>query len=155
MAENIPAANAVWRLKKAEDGSIFGPVSLETLKEWADSAQIAPDDHIDQSDDQWQPAPQTPFLEMVWEVTLESGQPYGPTTGGTLAEFLKEGLVTPKTEVTHATTGESKLLGAMAIDASSSAARPSAPEPAAVSSNISPEDLAPANPSRPGMVGAD
>ena len=103
----------IWRIKKAADNSIYGPVDMETLKEWADSAQIAPDDMIDESDENWRLAPEIDFLEMLWLVKLPSGEIYGPTTVGTLREFINEDLVTEKTLATHGKTHQSLPLAAL------------------------------------------
>jgi len=103
----------IWRIKKAADNSIYGPVDMETLKEWADSAQIAPDDMIDESDENWRLAPEIDFLEMLWLVKLPSGEIYGPTTVGTLREFINEDLVTEKTLATHGKTHQSLPLTAL------------------------------------------
>jgi len=103
----------VWRVKKAPDNSIYGPVDLDTLKEWADSAQIAPEDMVDESDENWRAAPEVDFLEMLWMVKLSTGEMYGPTTVGTLREFINEGLVTEKTLATHGKTNQSLPLTAL------------------------------------------
>jgi len=102
-----------WRIKKAPDNSIYGPVDVETLKEWANSAQVAPEDMVDESDENWRIAPEIDFLEMVWLVKLPGGETYGPTTVGTLREFINEGLVTEKTLVTHGKTHQSLPLTAL------------------------------------------
>lgn len=106
-------APMLWRVRKGPDKSIYGPVDLETLKEWANSAQIAPDDMVDESDDNWRAATQIEILEMLWLVKLSSGENYGPTTVGTLREFINEGLVTEKTLATHAKTNQSLPLTAL------------------------------------------
>jgi ribosomal protein L19E len=106
-------APILWRVKKAPDNSIYGPVDQETLKEWANSAQIAPDDLIDESDEKWRAAPEIEFLEMLWMVKLPGGEIYGPTTVGTLREFINEGLVTEKTLATHGKTNQSLPLTAL------------------------------------------
>jgi len=103
----------MWRVKKAPDDSIYGPVDIETLKEWANSAQIAPDDRVDESDENWRAAPEIDFLEMLWLVKLPGGEIYGPTTVGTLREFINEGLVTEKTLATHGKTHQSLPLTAL------------------------------------------
>ncbi len=103
----------VWRVRKAPDSSIYGPVDTETLKEWANSAQIAPEDMIDESDENWRAAPEIEFLEMLWLVKLPGGQIYGPTTVGTLREFINEGLVNEKTPATHGKTNQSLPLAAL------------------------------------------
>ena len=103
----------LWRVKKGPDDSIYGPVDVETLKEWANSAQIAPDDMIDESDENWRVAPEIDFLEMLWLVKLPGGEIYGPTTVDTLREFINEGLVTEKTVATHGKTHQSLPLTAL------------------------------------------
>jgi hypothetical protein len=103
----------VWRLKKAEDDNIFGPVDESVLKAWADSAQIAPQDMVDKSDDNWQPAHAIPQLEMVWEVPLGDNKKYGPTTAGTLREFFQEGLLDETTEAHQVKTGEVKTIATL------------------------------------------
>jgi hypothetical protein len=105
--------NMVWRVKKAPDDAIYGPVDTEMLKEWANSAQIAPEDQIDESDEKWRPAPEIEFLEMLWVVKLPGGESYGPTTVGTLREFIHEGLVTDKTHASHCKTHQSLPLAAL------------------------------------------
>src|SRR5271156_5207606 len=106
-------APILWRVRKGPDNSIYGPVDVETLKEWANSAQIAPEDMVDESDDNWRRAPEIDFLEMLWLVKLPGGEIYGPTTVGTLREFINEGLVTEKTLVTHGKTNQSLPLTAL------------------------------------------
>jgi len=106
-------APILWRVRKGPDDSIYGPVDLETLKEWANSAQIAPEDMVDESDEQWRPAPEIDVLEMLWMVKLTSGEIYGPTTVGTLREFIHEGLATEKSLATHYKTNQSLPLAAL------------------------------------------
>ena len=100
-------------MRKAPDDSIYGPVDSELLREWANSAQIAPEDMVDESDENWRPAHDIEFLEMLWMVKLPDGVTYGPTTVGTLREFINEGLVTEKTLATHGKTHQSLPLAAL------------------------------------------
>jgi hypothetical protein len=111
--EAIDEASMPWRVRKGPDDSIYGPVDTEMLKEWANSAQIAPEDMIDESDENWRAAPEIEFLEMLWLVKLPGGESYGPTTVGTLREFINEGLVNEKTPATHAKTHQSLPLAAL------------------------------------------
>ncbi len=103
----------LWRVKKAPDDTIYGPVDGETLKEWANSAQIAPQDLVDESDENWRPAHEVEFLEMIWMVKLPDSENYGPTSVGTLREFIHEGLISEKTPATHAKTGQSLPVAAL------------------------------------------
>jgi ribosomal protein L19E len=109
----VEEAPLIWRVRKIADNSVYGPVDTEMLKEWANSAQVAPEDMVDESDEAWRPAPDIEFLEMLWMVKLPGGEIYGPTTVGTLREFINEGLVTEKTLATHSKTNQSLPLAAL------------------------------------------
>ena len=102
-----------WRIKKAPDNTIYGPVTDEVLKEWANSAQIAPQDLVDESDENWRPAAEVDFLEMLWMVQLPGEEVYGPTTIGTLREFIHETPTTEKTVATHVKTNQSLPIAAL------------------------------------------
>lgn len=106
-------SNQQWRLKKVEDGSVFGPVDESTLISWANSAQVAPGDQVDKGDDAWVPAPSLPFLKMEYEAELSETEKYGPTTLGTLREFLTEGLIHDSTRVTHVPSKKVTPAGAL------------------------------------------
>ena len=106
-------STAVWRVRKAPDDAIYGPVELSVLKEWANSAQVAPQDWVDQSDENWRLAPEVEFLEMLWIVHLPGEEIYGPTTIGTLREFIHERLITEKSVATHVKTNQSLPIGAL------------------------------------------
>ena len=118
-SEPVPVPEAevdptmVWRVKKLPDGSIYGPVDEATLKEWAGAAQISPEDLIDVSDENWVPAPQIEFLGMIWVVKLPGDEIYGPTSVGTLREFIAEGILTDKSIATNVLTTQSLPIGAL------------------------------------------
>jgi len=103
----------LWRVKKVADGSVYGPVDASTLKEWANSAQVAPQDQVDANDDHWRLAPEIEFLDMHWLVKLPDEEVYGPTTVGTLREFINEGLINEKTLSTHVKTNQSLPIAAL------------------------------------------
>jgi ribosomal protein L19E len=116
MSELLPPDSEkpmLWRVKKLSDSSVYGPVDEATLKEWANSAQVSPEDFVDFSDENWRPAPEIDFLEMLWIVTLPGDEVYGPTTVGTLREFIHEGLISEKTMVRHAKTTQSLPIAAL------------------------------------------
>lgn len=115
MSEPVPHTEspAQWRVKKASDNSIYGPVDGGMLKEWANSAQISPVDTVDMGDENWRPAPEIEFLDMHWIVKLPDEEVYGPTTVGTLREFIQEGLISEKTLATHAKTNQSLPIAAL------------------------------------------
>jgi ribosomal protein L19E len=103
----------LWRVKKMPENAIYGPVDETTLKEWANSAQVSPQDEVDISDENWRPATEVDFLEMLWVVTLPDDEVYGPTTVGTLREFIHEGLISEKTLATHVRTHQSLPVAAL------------------------------------------
>jgi hypothetical protein len=118
-AAETPAVEAefdptvIWRVKKLPDNSIYGPVDEATLKEWANAAQISPEDLVDSSDENWVPAPQIEALGMIWLVKLPGDEIYGPTSVGTLREFIAEGLITDKNIATNVNTTQSLPIGAL------------------------------------------
>ena len=103
----------LWRVKKFPGDSIYGPVDAATLKDWANSSQISPQDQIDISDENWRDATEIDFLEMLWLVTLPGDEVYGPTTVGTLREFIHEGLISEKTIATHVHNHQALPVGAL------------------------------------------
>ena len=102
-----------YRLKKANEEEIFGPLSQEKLRELAESALIAPDDLIDQGDNLWKRAPQLKFLGMVWTVETGAGVFYGPTTLGTIREFYGQGEIKLTDQLTHLESKVQKTVGAL------------------------------------------
>lgn len=102
-----------YRLRKADAEEIFGPLSEEKLKELAQSALIAPNDLVDTGNNEWKPAPEFDFLEMIWIVETGIGQSYGPTTLGTIREFYGQGEIKLVDRLIHAKTKEEKTVGSL------------------------------------------
>ena len=96
---------ATWYLLKAEDGTIFGPVSFEQLSAWAASAQVSPLDKVSSDQVTWMKAPMLPELHMDWLVELTSEQLYGPTSLGAVQEFLNQGEINSETTLINARDG--------------------------------------------------
>jgi len=83
------AATRQWFLRKHEDGTVFGPIIFEQLARWASSAQVAPRDSVSSDGENWMKAPMLAELGMDWIVEITSERLYGPTTLGSLREFLR------------------------------------------------------------------
>ena len=98
---DTPAAHQ-WFLRKHEDGSIFGPLTFDQLAFWASSAQVAPHDSISTDQRSWMKAPMLPELGMDWIVEVTSERLYGPTTLGSIREFLRLGEIDDDTSVINA-----------------------------------------------------
>jgi hypothetical protein len=97
-------------LRKHEDQSIFGPVPFAKAREWARSAQIAPQDSVSEDGINWVKAPMFPELEMDWLVQVQEDVYYGPTTVGAVLEFFTLGEINQHTVVINCKTAEEKLL---------------------------------------------
>jgi hypothetical protein len=97
--------NQSWFLRKHEDGSTFGPVRFDQIVRWAATAQIAPHDTLSNDRQTWLKAPMLTQLGMDWLVELTSEHYYGPTTLGTLQEFIRLGEIDGETLVINTRTG--------------------------------------------------
>lgn len=95
----------VWFLKKHENGEVFGPIRFEQIRDWAMSAQIHPQDTLSNDQVVWIKSPMVTELHMDWLVELDKEVLYGPTTSGTLLEFVASGEISPETLVIHCLDG--------------------------------------------------
>ena len=81
-----------WHLLKAADRVVHGPVSLDQLRSWAAEAKISPLDKVSQDGRQsWVRAPMIAELQMDWLIEMPDNYLYGPTSVGTIQEFLARG----------------------------------------------------------------
>jgi len=97
---------SMYRLQKVQTGRILGPMDLDHLKALANQSLIAPDDLIQVDECPRIKAPEVAGLEMLWWVEPLDGPRYGPTTAGTIAEFLQSGQLGGSELVTHARNKE-------------------------------------------------
>jgi len=105
------------RLRKPGDDEIYGPMDLEELKHLANTAYLAPEDKIAFGDSEdWKFAHECEDLGMFWIIEGENGSGYGPTSLGTVREFLVGGEVKKTDRLKQIKTGEvqsvEKVLGA-------------------------------------------
>lgn len=94
-----------WFLMKHDDGSVFGPINFEQLRQWAFEAQISPLDKLSTDEKTWVKAPMLPELAMDFLVEVSPDQFYGPTTIGAVREFLQAGEITDDTVITNCKDG--------------------------------------------------
>jgi hypothetical protein len=99
-----------WYLMKNDDGSIFGPISFELLRQWSLDAQISPLDKISNDEKSWIKAPMVPELGMDFLIEVTPDQFYGPTTLGAVREFLQAGEINSETPVTNCRDGVIRLV---------------------------------------------
>ena len=100
-----------WFLHKHADNHTFGPVTLDQLQFWANQAQISPLDKISPNGTSWMRAPMLEQLHMDYLLEVAPDQFYGPTTLGTVREFLATGEITTETRVTNCCTGKETTAG--------------------------------------------
>jgi hypothetical protein len=92
---------STWYLRKASDGSLFGPIPFDQLIQWAANAQISPLDRVSSDQQTWLKAPMVPELKMDYLIEVGEDQYYGPTTIGAIAEFFASNEITAETTVTN------------------------------------------------------
>lgn len=106
----VDAASSDWYLRKQGGSEAFGPVGFSQLQAWAESAQISPLDSVSPDGANWQRAPMLAELQMDWLIELGDGALYGPTTLGTLREFIRAGDITAESEIIDAVAGSRHLV---------------------------------------------
>lgn len=95
-----------WYLKKVAEDVVFGPAPLDQLRNWAAEAKISPLDLVSHDDRKtWQRAPTITDLQMDWLVELPDNFLYGPTSIGTLQEFLATGEIDDHVNVINTLDG--------------------------------------------------
>jgi hypothetical protein len=100
-----------WHLLKASDREVYGPTSLDQLKAWAAEAKISPLDKVSPDNKAtWQRAPMVAELQMDWLLEMPDSSLYGPTSVGTLQEFLATGEIEPHITVINCLTGNAARL---------------------------------------------
>lgn len=99
-----------WYLMKNEDGTIFGPINFELLRQWSLDAQISPLDKVSNDEKSWVKAPMVPELHMDFLIEVSPDQFYGPTTLGAVREFLQAGEINGDTPVTNCRDGSVRLV---------------------------------------------
>ena len=97
--------NNQWFLMKHDDGSVFGPVGFDQLRQWAVDAQISPLDKVSSDETTWIKAPMIPELAMDYLVEVSTDQYYGPTTLGAVREFLMIGEINSDSFLTNCKDG--------------------------------------------------
>lgn len=99
------------KLKKIAEGEIHGPMDMAELMELCQAAFVAPEDEVSFDDGDWKPAHEVPELEMNWIIRTAEGLEYGPTSSGTIREFLMVGEIDEETTVCHKKSEEEKTVG--------------------------------------------
>lgn len=100
-----------WYLLKFASNEIFGPASLAQLRTWATEAKISPMDRVsNDSRKTWQRAPMVTELQMDWLIEMPDNFLYGPTSVGTLQEFLATGEIDENVTVINTLEGKTSRI---------------------------------------------
>lgn len=102
----MSSPSSQYLLQKVQTGRTLGPMDLDHLKALANQSLIAPEDLVQVNQDPWLKAPEVVELGMLWWVEPLDGPRYGPTTPGTIAEFLQTGQLGGSELVSHIRTKE-------------------------------------------------
>lgn len=103
-------SSVAWHLK-LDDGSIFGPVTLSELCNWAAQCRIGADHQVSTDKKHWMPAQDVPALQMDWTVCLVDGSSYGPLNLEAIQSLVEQGVALPEAAVSNRKTGERSRLG--------------------------------------------
>lgn len=88
------AGRGTWRLRK-EDGQVFGPADLATMRAWAAAGRVAPNDQVSRDGERWSPAPAFVDLQLNWMVETPDGTTYGPIHLEACRALAREGALPP------------------------------------------------------------
>lgn len=96
----------LWYLLKVADNEVFGPAPLDQFRIWAAEAKISPLDRISNDERKtWVRAPMVTELQMDWLIEMPDNLLYGPTSVGTLQEFLATGEIDADVSVINTLEG--------------------------------------------------
>ncbi len=105
-----------YLLKAADNNQAFGPIPLEQLRIWASSAKISPMDRVSNDGQRsWLKAPMVLQLQMDWLVEMPDNYLYGPTSVGTLQEFLAIGEIDEHVTVINTLDGSRSRINELAF----------------------------------------
>lgn len=92
---------------RAADETVFGPIGMETLVEWARDSRIDPTSAVSNDQKTWRPAPLIPELEMTWLVETDPGTFYGPFNRAVVDGLFEAGTLTREARLYELDTGKS------------------------------------------------
>lgn len=105
-----------WYLKKHDDGALYGPATIDQLRDWALAAKVSPLDRVSNDEQRsWRRAPMIPQLHMDWLVEVTADFLYGPTTFGTVQEFISANEIDGETVVINCREGKSSKVKDMPV----------------------------------------
>jgi hypothetical protein len=105
-----PAASRQWHLRR-QDGTVYGPVAITRLCEWAAECRITPDHLVSSDGNTWLAAHEVPELDMNWLVTLPNGRACGPLNVFAVNHLIRKGDLDPASVAQNCHTGRCSPAG--------------------------------------------
>lgn len=103
MADDV---NELFYVRGADD-TVFGPVGMDVLVEWAADSRIDPTSVVSRDQKTWVAAPLVPELGMTWLVETEPGTFYGPFNRRVVDGLLEAGTITKEARLYELDGGRS------------------------------------------------
>lgn len=94
-----------WYLR-TEDGSVYGPVTIPVMRDWAAQSRVAPGDNVSPDGVNWLKAETVPELKMEWMAVLPDGSSYGPFNVLAVPNLHKNGSIPADASLVHAASGK-------------------------------------------------
>jgi len=94
-----------WYIK-TQDGTVYGPVNLPVLCDWASQSRIAPGNLISDNLREWMPAENLSELKMEWLASLPNGETYGPFNVLAIPHLVQNGILPPESKLTNRLSGK-------------------------------------------------
>ncbi|GEM_PF-5120217 len=89
---------------KSDDGSVYGPVAINEIVDWATQCRIGPGYALSEDKKIWRTVDQIPELKMEWSVELLDGSSYGPLHILAISDLIDDGLAAPNAKIMHRAT---------------------------------------------------
>ena len=98
-----------WYLK-IDGRSVYGPVELDALIDWASQGRIGPGDEIATDRRSWVRADTLDELQLDWIVQLPDGASYGPVHRSALKDLVSSGRLQAGARASNRRTGEATTI---------------------------------------------
>ncbi len=85
-----PSGDDLWQVR-GEDGRVFGPATLASLKAWARDGRLSPGHMVSADGRDWRPITSLDSLGMHWVAEVSPGTFYGPVHREALEELKRDG----------------------------------------------------------------
>ena len=95
----------MWYLK-VSDGTVYGPVQLSVLCDWAAESRIVPGSTISDNKRKWTPAEHHQALKMDWMAELSNGHTYGPLNVLAVPHLCENGTLSSDTKLVNTVSGK-------------------------------------------------